>query len=328
MVAPPTQTMPIRYHNRVGADGTARPERSWVQVPQVRRGPRPGRRGRRPAGFGMGKRACGSRHCTTRCPSPISGIDASLARVGRREASGSGVVIGVGLDIAMTVLDVAGRLPGIAELREHCRALAILEAIISPDWESRYYSFNSAWAAGQQVASMRDGSGNEWSIVFCAEGAYVRGFDHESPMSPYAPDNDVPWPGVIDSVPDVFRQFVEQPAFCDEEGTPVVTACLWRQIGDGAWQTGDIDFPERHVDPDGADALFGLLVDRSADAYVRFAEDYYEIAVEPSAVAAVFAQQPLTTRLVAILNPEAPLDDLATDLAEIGCTSAELSLLR
>lgn len=89
----------------------------------------------------------------------------------------------------MTVLDVAGRLPGIAELREHCRALAI----ISPDWESRYSSFNSAWAPRQRMASMRDGPGNDWSIVFCAEGAYVRGFDHESPMSPYASDNDGPW---------------------------------------------------------------------------------------------------------------------------------------
>lgn len=108
----------------------------------------------------------------------------------------------------------------------------------------------------------------------------------------------------------------------------MVTACLWRQTSDGAWQTGEIDFPERQVDPDGADALFDLLVDRSADAYVRFAEDYYEISVEPGAVAAVFAQQSLTPQLVAILNPEAPLNDLAADLAEIGCTSAELSLLR
>lgn len=96
----------------------------------------------------------------------------------------------------MAVLDVAGRLPGIAELREHCRVLAIVEAIISPDWESRYYSFNNAWAPGQQMASMHDGSGNEWSIVFGTEGAYVRGhrcgldrrgsFRHRSVLLPAA----------------------------------------------------------------------------------------------------------------------------------------------
>jgi hypothetical protein len=37
------------------------------------------------------------------------------------------------LDVGMTVLDLARRLPGIAEMREHCQALATLEAVISPD---------------------------------------------------------------------------------------------------------------------------------------------------------------------------------------------------
>lgn len=137
-----------------------------------------------------------------------------------------------------------------------------------------------------------------------------------------------PWPGVVDSVPDVFREFVEEPAFCDEEGTPLVTACLWRRTGDDSWQTGGIDFPEGRADPDGADALFDLLADRSAVAYVRFAEDYYEKSVDSNAVKAVLDQQTLTARVVALLNPETSLADLATDLAEIGCTIADPGLLR
>jgi len=225
----------------------------------------------------------------------------------------------------MTVLDLARQLPGIAELREHCRALATLEAVISPDWESRYYSFNSAWAPGQQMASMRNGSGNEWSIVFSAAGAYVRGFDHESPMSPYGSDNDEPWPGVLDAVPEAFREFVEEPAFCDEDGMPVVTACLWRGGDDDCWQTGEIEFPEERTDPDGADALFELLADRSPDAYIRFAEDYYETTLNPAAVTAVLSLQPLTAMLIATLNPDVRLEDLAADLAEIGNTAVAQS---
>ena len=218
----------------------------------------------------------------------------------------------------MTVIDLARQLPGIAELREHCRALATLEAVISPDWESRYYSFNSAWAPGQQMASMRDGSGNEWSIVFSAAGAYVRGFDHESPMTPYGSDNDGPWPGVLDTVPEAFREFVEEPAFCDEDGMPVVIACLWRGGDDDCWQTGEIEFPDERTDPDGADALFELLADRSPEAYVRFAEDYYETSLNLASVTAVLSRQPLTATLVATLNPDVTLENLAADLAEIG----------
>ncbi|MFD9672648.1 hypothetical protein ACFWAO_12185 [Streptomyces sp. NPDC059981] len=71
---------------------------------------------------------------------------------------------------------------------------------LSPDWESRYYSFNAGWADGEEMASMRNGSGDEYSIVFSAAGAYARGFDHESPMSPFGNDGE-PWPGVVDEVP-------------------------------------------------------------------------------------------------------------------------------
>jgi hypothetical protein len=99
---------------------------------------------------------------------------------------------------------------------------------------------------------------------------------------------------------------------------PVVTACLWRGGDDDCWQTGEIEFPEERTDPDGADALFELLADRSPDAYIRFAEDYYETSLDPAAVTALLSLQPLTATLVATLNPDVTLEDLTTDLAEIG----------
>lgn len=219
----------------------------------------------------------------------------------------------------MTVCDVARLLPGIDQLREHCRALAMLEGILRPDWESRCYSFNAGWAPGQQMASMRNGSGDEYAIVFSSEGAYVRGFDHESPMSPYA--HDGPWPGVVDSVPEVFQPQVEEPAFTDEVGMPVVTACLWRETGDDRWQTGEIDFPQDRDDPDGADTLFALLTDRSPAAYARFAQDIHELPVDPAAVQRILALQPLTPSLLQALNPSATLAALAPDIAETGYPS-------
>lgn len=60
----------------------------------------------------------------------------------------------------------------------------------------------------------------------------VRGFDHEPPMSPCATDDDEPWPGVLDTVPDVFRACVEETAFTDEFDMPYLTVCLWLQRGD------------------------------------------------------------------------------------------------
>lgn len=225
------------------------------------------------------------------------------------------------MDEPVTVYDVARRLPAIADLRDLCRSLAMLDAILSPDRESRYYSFNAAWAEGEEMASMRNGSGDEYSIVFSVAGGYVRGFGHESPMSPYAHDCE-PWPGVIDDVPDVFKPFVQEPAFTDEDGVPVVTVCLWREATDDQWHHGTIDFPSNCADPDGATGLFPLLVDRSPEAFQRFAEDYYEVSVDLEAVSDVYALRPLDQELVSSLNVAVTLADLAQDISDIGYPQA------
>ena len=51
-------------------------------------------------------------------------------------------------------------LPDIPSFRRLTRALAMLDAIMSPTWEFRYYSFNSRWWEGEMMASMRNGSGD------------------------------------------------------------------------------------------------------------------------------------------------------------------------
>lgn len=198
--------------------------------------------------------------------------------------------------------------------------MAMLDAILCPEWADRWHSYDARWSASEEqpleMASMRNGSGDAYSIVFSPAGAYARGFDHESPMSPYV--DDALWPGVLDDVPPVFRPFVEEPSFADESGVPLVTACLWRETSDSAWRTGDIDFPEDGETADGADYVFQLLVAGTPDAYLEWAEDYYEVSLDPDAVRHVYGLRPLTAEVVAALNPEIVLADLAEDVEETG----------
>lgn len=65
---------------------------------------------------------------------------------------------------------------------------------------------------------------------------------------------------------------LEKPAFT-HDGVPAVTACMWRETSDDQWHHGTIEFPLDDADPDGSTDLFRLLVDRSPEAFQRFAED-------------------------------------------------------
>jgi hypothetical protein len=66
----------------------------------------------------------------------------------------------------MTAQDVAHQLPDIAVVRDRSRSLAMLDAILSPEWEYRYYSFDATWGPEDELASMRNGTGDDYAIVF------------------------------------------------------------------------------------------------------------------------------------------------------------------
>ncbi|MFE4370203.1 hypothetical protein ACFRMN_18560 [Streptomyces sp. NPDC056835] len=204
-----------------------------------------------------------------------------------------------------TVHETAALLPEPAELRSHLNALAILDATIGDDPQFCCYTFDTARGPGEGAASMENGSGDDFSVLFTPAGVLIRGFDHESEMSPYGTDDEQVWPGVIDDVPATLRPLLDEPAFRDEGiDAPRITACLWRETGDTAWRTGSaIAFPAGNEDPDGSGFLFHLLTDRSPEAVQAHFEDYYERPVPLDAVRHVLAGHPLTPAIAGALNP-------------------------
>jgi hypothetical protein len=199
-------------------------------------------------------------------------------------------------DHPVSVLEVAAALPGPDELLRRSQALAMCDAILSPAWEDRYFSVDCRCnpERGERMASMRNGSGDEYSIVFSPGGVYVRGLDHEAPGSP----------GLLDDVPAVFAAAAAEPAFA--HGSNI---CLWRAAGEDRWHGRGLDE---------AAWLFELLTEGTAEAYQEFAEDHYEQDVDLEALRKVFALRPLTDDLVRRLNPDVTVAYLADDIAEIG----------
>jgi hypothetical protein len=187
----------------------------------------------------------------------------------------------------------------------------MLDAILCPEWQYRYHSFNANWAAGEEMASMRDGCGDGYFILFTGAGAILKGFAHESEAWRRALELGQPLPGVLDRVPEEFAGFLTEPAFSIDE----TTFCLWRRPSDPAWQTGAIESLGGE-DPDGSAELLRLL-DGDPETYRAWAEDYFETRVARSAVEHIFGHRPLTGEVVKALNPQLSLTDVAEDVSEI-----------
>jgi hypothetical protein len=179
------------------------------------------------------------------------------------------------------------------------------------EWDYRWYSFNSKWAEGEQMASMRNGQGDGWFCGFGLPGAFLTGFDHESKMSPWNMESPKVWTGVLNSVPEDFKAFATEPAFSMDD----TTFCIWRGVRDAQWNTGKISYPEGD-DPDGAAWMLAIL-DGKPDTYKAWAQDYYETPVSLSAVQQIYGHVPLTRELLQELNATTKFESVLADAAEI-----------
>ncbi len=216
------------------------------------------------------------------------------------------------------------QLSEVHRFRQLLQSMAMLDAILCRNWQFRFYSFNSRWAEGEQMGSMRNGQGDDFFALFNEHGCFLKGFAHEAPMSPYRDDgSNRLWPGLVESVPAEFADCLREPAFSMEE----TTFCIWRRYGDSSWQRGEIAFPPG-PDPDGSEYLLSSL-DGKPETYRTWAKWYFNkpfLTVEM--VRHIYEYRPLTNELVAALtldvvledeeNPHLEVADLEDEIAEIG----------
>lgn len=197
------------------------------------------------------------------------------------------------------------RLPEVDELRRRCQALAVLDAILCPEWEYRYFSFNASWSEHEMLASMRNGEGDDWQVLFHPAGTIVKGFAHGSPMA-----KESPWPGVLDKLPQDLAEGIQEFALAQ------TTFCLWRKNEDSFWQVGEVEYPAGS-DPDGSDTLLSFL-DGDPMTYCKWGESYYGTRLNPRAVEHIYRHEQLTPFVVKTLNSDIQLDEARAEIRDIG----------
>lgn len=196
-------------------------------------------------------------------------------------------------------------LPDVRGFQRVTQSLAALDAILSPEWEYRYHSFDAAWNAGAMMASMRDGSGDHWHAVITADGVALHGLAHEA--GTFEAGRPKAW--VFGALPAAFHScLLHEPAF----ETSNSTYCLWRCHGDATWSRGTDD----DVD-DGMIEHLSILIG-GPRGYANWASDYFETEVDVDDVTSVFEHRPISAELARRLNPEVDVAALRDDLRGIG----------
>ena len=199
-------------------------------------------------------------------------------------------------------------LPG--QLERLLKSLAVLDAILSPEWEYRYYSFDAKWSATETMGSMRNGSGDDLFVLFNEAGCFVKGFSHEHWS------DELRRADFYKDVPAVFTSGVSEPAFTPQN----VTFCLWARHGETTWHHAVVALPTTD-DPDGSEFLLSDL-DGRAETYQKFAQEYYEKQIPLDAVRSIYNHIELTDEIVRSLNPDLSLADLGEELAAAGYPDA------
>ncbi|WP_260491248.1 hypothetical protein [Pseudoalteromonas maricaloris] len=81
------------------------------------------------------------------------------------------------------------------------KASAALDIEISDDEYLRCFTYTENWVAGIDIATYENGGGDNIVVVIKGESILIKGFDHESEVSPHAQEEYGVWPGMYEGAP-------------------------------------------------------------------------------------------------------------------------------
>lgn len=196
-------------------------------------------------------------------------------------------------------------LPNRKKVQLICKAISVLDAIISQEWEYRYYSYNNKWAENEECFEMRNGSGDQILILFRADGCILNGFAHEYEQQDLKK--------LTAKLPSIFYEFIfEEPV--KSIGT---TFCLWTTELHN-WQLGQIE----NFDDNSEEML--AIFDGNPQTYIDWANEYFEesyseFGIPIETVTAIYNGKTLTKEMVlSIVDELEDWEQLENDLNEIG----------
>lgn len=180
-------------------------------------------------------------------------------------------------------------------MKARLRTFAMLDAIVAPEFRS--FEFHPQWGKHEQMGAFKDGEGNFFFAWFSRKGAVLRGFDHESKMSPFQSDPPKPWPGIWEGLPEALANPSDEQVFSFEGE---ITFACWAVGGQGEWKAGPVK-PPKGRDVDGAEQLLACFKKN----FRAWADDYYGRKLDGPALTRVWwGREVIDRETLEALNPD------------------------
>jgi|GEM_PF-2418307 len=212
----------------------------------------------------------------------------------------------------LTVLSQISALPTPEALYKTCQSLAMLDAILDPAGNFRYFGFDQYWDDQQAMAEMRDGNGSHYFIMLSnmkdETPPYAVGKLFAKPLTQTASAPDITT--IANNAP--LRDFLDEESFAHQEAS----LYFYQLATESTWSAT----PAIENIP-----FLGFLAHKE-QAYIPWARDYYqpdfepdsEITIDEQIVADIFAHKPLNKDMVQRLNPLVNIAQLVEDILDIG----------
>jgi len=195
-------------------------------------------------------------------------------------------------------------LPGRKNLQTICKAISVLDAILSPEWEYRYFSYNSKWAKDEEFFELRDGEGSHMLVLFHKKGCVINGFDPDF----QGRDKNK----LTKGLPEVYKEFI----FGEPVKSIGTTFCIWTNESE-EWQVGEINNYD-----DNSEEFLSFFED-DPQTYIDWATDYFEglykkSGIDENTVEKIYNGETLTKEMVlTIVDKLEDWKQLEADLKEI-----------
>lgn len=187
-------------------------------------------------------------------------------------------------------------LPNIKKIKKIAQSLAMLDAIVMPEWEYRYFSFDAHWDKDEMMASMRNGEGNEYFILFNNDGVVGKLFSKDRPLDTNQTKN------ILKNIPSKFSSFIGEAAFNMDD----ISFCFWNINNNWSSLPNSTEIP-----------YLNFLTGNSK-LYKQWADEYYEDDFDLNSINKILEYKPISKEIVQKLNKNITFDNLIEEINEIG----------